>query len=123
MILVDTSIWIDHLHRGEPALEELLAQEQVAVHPLVIEELALGSLSSREQVLSLLSRLRSVREVSHRELMMLVKAHSLFSRGLSVVDARLIGSVLITPGAQLWTRDKRMRAACSAVGGTVAPYE
>lgn len=119
MILVDTSIWIDHLRRVSLYWRTCSPRSRWPC----IRWSSKRSLSSREQVLSLLSRLKPVREVSHRELMTLVRSHFLFSRGLSVVDARLIGSDLITPGAQLWTRDRRMRAACSEVGGAAAPYE
>lgn len=120
MIVVDTSIWIDHLHRTEPDLALLLERDQVGVHPLVIEELALGSLAQRERVLALLRDLRPAPAISHREALTLIEAHALFNRGLSAVDVHIIGSVLVEPGAQLWTRDKRMRMACREVGGVVA---
>lgn len=120
MIVVDTSIWIDHLHRAEPDLARLLERDQVGVHPLVIEELALGSLAQREQVLALLRDLRPSPTISHQEALTLIEAHSLFSRGLSAVDVHIIGSALVVPGAQLWTRDQRMQAACREAGGVVA---
>ena len=41
MILVDTSVWIDHLHDSEPTLNDVLARDEVVCHPLVIQELAL----------------------------------------------------------------------------------
>lgn len=112
MILVDTSVWIDHLHAAEPALIALLDDDAAACHPLVIQELALGSLRERETVLQLLSSLRALPVLSHRELLALVDGRRLWCRGLSSVDAHLMGSVLLTEGAQLWTRDKRLRAAC-----------
>lgn len=120
MIVVDTSIWIDHLHRTEPDLTLLLERDQVGVHPLVIEELALGSLAHRERVLALLRDLRPAPVISHGEALTLIEAHALFGRGLSAVDVHIIGSVLVEPGAQLWTRDKRMRRACREAGGVVA---
>lgn len=112
MILVDTSVWIDHLHAAEPALIALLEDDAAACHPLVIQELALGSLRERETVLRLLSSLRALPVLSHGELLALVDGRRLWGRGLSSVDAHLVGSILLTEGAQLWTRDKRLRAAC-----------
>ena len=112
MILVDTSVWIDHLHASEPALVTHLGEDQAGSHPAVIEELALGSIKDRTQVLDLLADLWSFPAVSHKELLELVDQRQLWGLGLSAVDAHLLGSVAIVPGAQLWTRDKRLRTAC-----------
>lgn len=116
MILVDTSIWIDHLHRADRTLAALLEQDECAAHEYVIEELALGSITRRAAVLSLLGNLHRLPRLTHGELLTLVERHELQSRGLSVVDVHLLGSVLISPGAALWTRDKRLLAACRDVG-------
>jgi predicted nucleic acid-binding protein len=112
VILVDTSVWIDHLHATEPRLVTLLERDDVGCHPLVIEELALGSLARRETVLTLLESLRRFPALSHDEVMTLVNAHRLWGRGISVVDAHLLGSTALVGGARLWTRDKRLMAAC-----------
>jgi hypothetical protein len=119
MILVDTSVWIDHLHAGESLLVELLGRDQVGCHPLVIEELALGSIKRRDDVLGLLSNLAAFPVLTHPELRRLVDARRLWGRGLSAVDAHLLGSVVLVGGAVLWTRDKRLLAACGAVGVSV----
>ncbi len=116
MILVDTSVWIDHLRTAEPALISLLDDDAVACHPLVIEELALGSLQQREAVLRLLGSLRTLPVLSHSELLAFVDGRRLWGRGLSSVDAHLLGSALLIEGARLWTRDKRLRAACRDAG-------
>lgn len=116
MILVDTSLWIDHLHRPVPHLIELLAHDQVGAHPLVIEELALGSLSRRAQTLQLLANLTRFPVLSHDELLALVDAQRLWGRGLSPVDAHLLGAVRLIGAARLWTRDKRLRAAADELG-------
>lgn len=112
VILVDTSIWIDHLHATEPRLVTMLERDGVGCHPLVIEELALGSLARRDTVLRLLENLWRFPVVSHDEVMTLVSAHQLWGRGISAVDAHLLGSTALVPGATLWTRDKRLATAC-----------
>lgn len=114
MILVDTSVWIDHLHEPVPRLVTLLERDEVGCHPLVIEELALGSLKRREIVLGLLASLRRFPLLSHHEVLELVEARRLWGRGLSAADAHLLGSAALSAGAGLWTRDKRLRAACQA---------
>jgi predicted nucleic acid-binding protein len=116
VILVDTSIWIDHLHASEPALVELLGADEVGCHPYVIEELALGSIKQRAVVLDLLESLRQFPALSHSEVMSLVSARPLWGRGLSAVDAHLLGAVSLVGGARLWTRDKRLIPACRDVG-------
>ncbi|ORM36909.1 type II toxin-antitoxin system VapC family toxin [Williamsia sp. 1135] len=118
MILVDTSVWIDHLHASEERLVGLLMDDAVGGHPLVIEELALGSLKQRDVVLELLASLSQFPTVQHEELLHLVDRKRLWGRGLSAVDAGLLGSVLLVDGATLWTRDKRLIAACTTLGIT-----
>ena len=72
MILVDTSVWIDHLRKGEETLSKLLEQSQVCLHPLIIGELACGNLSNRAQLLSLLQNLPAVKKASHPETLFLI---------------------------------------------------
>ncbi|WP_308465418.1 type II toxin-antitoxin system VapC family toxin [Rathayibacter soli] len=115
MILVDTAVWIDHLHHAEPMLLELLKRTQVLGHPMVIGELALGSLRDRGDVLGLLAQLPSATVATHEEVMQLVQQRRLFGQGLSLVDAHLLASTLLTPGANIWTRDKRLAAAAAAL--------
>jgi predicted nucleic acid-binding protein len=116
LILVDTSVWIDHLHHTEPRLVSLLGDDEVGFHAYVVEELALGSIRQRKVVLELLGALHQFPVLSHAEVMTLVDRRRLFGRGLSAVDAHLLGSVAVTGGAQLWTRDKRLISACRDVG-------
>ena len=111
MILVDTSIWIDHLHASEPLLVSLLRDDRVGCHPAVIEELALGSIKQRDHVLDLLESLQAFPVLTHKEVMALVAGRQLWDRGLSAVDVHLLGSVMLIGGARLWTRDKRLLAA------------
>lgn len=121
MVLVDTSVWIDHLHVGVPALADLLERDEVGCHPLVIEELALGSIRRRDEMLDLLSNLAAFPMLTHREVRHLVDRQRLWGRGLSAVDAHLLGSVRLVGGARLWTRDKRLLAASKAVGVPTFP--
>jgi predicted nucleic acid-binding protein len=116
VILVDTSIWIDHFHASEPSLVALLRDDQVGCHRSVIEELALGSIKQRDRVLALLESLHRFPILTHEEVMALVDERRLWGRGLSMVDAHLLGSVMLVGGARLWTRDKRLLAACRECG-------
>lgn len=116
MILVDTSIWIDHLHASDPLLVKLLGDDEVGCHPYVIEELSLGSIRQRDVVLDLLESLHRFPVLGHAEVMTLVGGRRLWGRGLSAVDVHLLGAVRLVGGAALWTRDKRLRAACGEAG-------
>lgn len=122
MILVDTSVWIDHLHHSEPTLKDVLARDEVACHPMVIQELALGGLKDRDAVLASLGRLTASPSLSHDELLLLVDAHALWGKGLSPVDAHLLGSVLLSPGTRLWTRDKSLRASATQLGAATVDW-
>jgi predicted nucleic acid-binding protein len=109
MVLVDTSIWIDHLHKTESTLVELLDLSLVCIHPMIIGELALGSIKRRTEVLALLANLPSAVIASHEEVLRLVEARRMYGEGLSLVDAHLLAATRLTSGAALWTRDKRLR--------------
>ncbi len=122
MILVDTSVWIDHLHRAEPRLVQALLDSEVGSHPGVIGELALGSLKHRAEVLGHLRNLPALAEVEPDEVLWMIDRHALFGRGLAWVDVNLLASVLVTPGWAVWTRDKRLIAAATEMGvGVLGP--
>ena len=116
MILVDTSVWIDHLHAADARLVGLLGDDEIGCHPLILEELALGSINQRDVVLSLLSNLNRYPTVTHLEVLHLVESRRLWGRGLSAIDANLLGSVAVVDGAQLWTRDRRLKTVCAEIG-------
>jgi predicted nucleic acid-binding protein len=116
MILVDTAVWIDHLHAADSRLAKLLEIDRVGCHPLVIGEIALGSISQRDLVLGLLANLRRFPTVQHHEILHLIDRRKLWGRGLSAVDVHLMAAVAVIEGAQLWTRDKRLKAASVDVG-------
>ncbi len=121
-VLVDTSIWIDHLRKTEPVLVDLLELDQACVHQSVITELALGNLEDRSVFLKALERLMIVRNVDDQGVRHLVEERRLWGRGLSAVDAALLASAVVTPGVVLWTRDKRLRQAACDVG-VLADFE
>lgn len=115
MILVDTSVWVDHLHRTEPDLVALLDADRVATHEAVIHELALGSIAHREELLTSLGRLTRLSPLSHDEFLGFVERESLWGRGLSAIDVHLLGAARIAR-APLWTRDMRLRASAEQIG-------
>lgn len=120
MILVDTSVWIDHLHAVEARLVSLLTDDEIGCHQLIIQELALGSIQHPDVVLDLLSDLHQFPTVTHLEILHFVEHRRLWGKGLSAIDVNLLGSVALVDGARLWTRDKRLRAICLEVGVPVA---
>lgn len=108
MILADTSIWIDHLRRADVVLSERLTRQQILVHPFVTGEIALGSLKDRRSVVRELQRLPQVKAARDDEVLAFVERCGLAGRGIGYIDAHLLASVRLTPGARLWTRDKRL---------------
>lgn len=108
MILVDTSVWIDHLQKPAVKLQELLQNDEAVTHPLVRLELALGSIANREKILSDLSLLPQVPVAETEELFTLLERRKLYSRGIGVTDLHLIASSLIDKSLSIWTRDRRL---------------
>jgi predicted nucleic acid-binding protein len=116
LILADTSVWIDHFRSGNKELQKALEKGQVAVHPFVIAELALGSLRERTKTLALLDLLPHIRVAQMNELRMMIEARRLYSRGIGLTDAHLIASVFLNSSTVLWTKDKRLRKVAEALG-------
>ena len=110
MILVDTSVWIDHLRTGDPELVALLQDGHVLTHPWVTGELALGHLGRRGEILGLLHHLPQATAATDHEVLTLIDNHRLFGLGIGYVDAHLLAATLLTAGARLWTRDRRLAA-------------
>jgi predicted nucleic acid-binding protein len=111
VILVDSSLWIDHLRHPSEILADLLGRRQVVIHPFIIGELALGHLSPRDLILEMLQDLDHVATADDAEVLRLVERERLFGLGLGYVDAHLLASSRLTPGTWLWTRDRRLAAA------------
>jgi predicted nucleic acid-binding protein len=116
MILVDTSLWVDYLHRGNALLSSLLAQNNVLMHRFVYGELALGTLRDRDRTLHALRRLPEVLPARDSEVLTLIHGSQLFATGIGYLDAHLLTAVRLMPGARLWTRDKRLYQAASRLG-------
>lgn len=121
MILVDSSVWIDHLRSGDPVLTGLLGSGSVLAHPFVIGELALGSLRRRELVLASLRDLPQATMAEDSEVGSFIEQHTLFGLGIGYVDAHLLASVKLTPGSSLWTRDRRLSEAAVRLGLAADP--
>ncbi|MDQ3707775.1 MAG: type II toxin-antitoxin system VapC family toxin [Actinomycetota bacterium] len=121
MILVDTSIWIDHLRAGHGTLVTLLERGLVVAHPWVIGEVALGRLSQRRDVLALLAGLPQAAVATADEMLTLVEGHQLYGIGIGYVDAQLLAATQLTSDTRLWTNDKRLFAAASRLGCALDP--
>jgi predicted nucleic acid-binding protein len=126
-VLVDTSVWVDFFRRGPAmaALDTLLGDEEAATHPLVVAELACGSPPNpRHRTLLDIESLPQVRIATLDEARSLLEREKLYGRGLGVVDLMLLASTLITPGARLFTLDKRLLEVANqfAVGHAVAKH-
>jgi predicted nucleic acid-binding protein len=113
VILVDTSVWIDHLRSTNRRLANLLINNSVVTHSFVVGELALGSLRDREGVLGSLRRLPQALKAEDAEVLQLIHTRNLAGVGIGYVDAHLLASTLLTPNALLWTHDHRLAAVAS----------
>ena len=121
MILVDTSVWIDHLRSTSAILSELLGDGEVLGHPFVLGELALGNLGRRAEILRMLRRLPQADSASHREVLQFVDREALFGRGIGYVDAHLLAAARLTAGTKLWTHDRRLQAVAAQLGVAANP--
>ena len=115
MLLVDTSVWVDHLRRGDAEMAKRLDEGVVMTHRLVIEELACGSMARRGEILSLLETLPRAPEADHNEFLHFVESRGLAGSGLGVVDAHLLASTRLAH-ACLWTRDGALARAAAKLG-------
>jgi predicted nucleic acid-binding protein len=109
LILVDTSVWIDHLRGDNAALKSLLDAGRVLTHPFIIGELALRQMRQREVILAALSDLPRAEVATDAEVLGFINREALFGRGVGYVDVHLLASVRLSAGAALWTKDARLR--------------
>jgi len=116
MILVDTSVWVDHLRHGEARLADLLNDSQVLMHNFVLGELACGRLSDRIAVLKLLGDLPRAPMASDEEVLFFIERHSLPGRGIGYIDAHLLAATSLGESGLLWTRDRRLGSAAGDLG-------
>jgi predicted nucleic acid-binding protein len=121
MIVVDSSIWIDHFHVGDERISVLIDAEAALVHPFVYGEILLGSLRDRAGVAEYLGDLPEAQPAEQEEVIYLLGRYRLFSRGIGFVDLHLLASTLLRRGARLWTRDKRLLAVAEELGIAYTP--
>ncbi|MCC7461133.1 MAG: PIN domain-containing protein [Gammaproteobacteria bacterium] len=111
LVLADTSVWVAHFRKPHPILQTLLSADQVLCHPLILVELACGTLPApRARTLGDLQQLRSAAVISTEEALALIEREKLQDSGCGAVDVLLLGSALLTANASLWTLDKNLRA-------------
>jgi predicted nucleic acid-binding protein len=121
MILVDTSIWIDHLSREHPVLYDLLERGSVLSHPFVAGEVTMGSLRRRDLVMRMFSWLPQGAVGRHDEVLRFVEQNHLYGLGIGYIDAHLLVSARLTPDAKFWTRDKRLAKVAKDLGLAFQP--
>ena len=114
-MLVDTSVWVDHLRKRNSTLVSLLESGEVLTHPFVIGELACGDLAQRAKVLSALGELPTVPSASHAEVLDFLETRKLMGRGLGWIDLHLLASSIIAK-VPLWSADKRLSAVAREIG-------
>ncbi len=114
MILVDTSVWVDHLYRGTTGMASLLDEGKVLMHPFVIGELACGDIRNRTEILHLLTALPSAPVANDREALAMIEHHKLMGRGLGYIDVLLLASVVLC-GNRIWSGDKPLAGAAAAL--------
>ena len=120
MILVDTSIWIDHLRSGSPALATLLHNEVVCTHDFVIGELACVNLRNRAEVQGLLQSLPRLSAATEDETLFFIEQQHVMGRGIGYIDAHLLAAAVIQD-IPIWTKDKRLVAIAEEKGWAYAP--
>jgi predicted nucleic acid-binding protein len=108
VILVDTSVWIDHLRSGEPLLVAVLESARVMMHPFVLGELACGNLANRSEVLGLLGGLPAALTATDPEALEFIERRALMGRGIGYIDVHLLASTALSGDARLWTKDRRL---------------
>ena len=116
MILVDSSIWVDHLRHGNTLLSGHLEAGLVHTHPFIIGEIALGSLRERHRIISALQGLPAAVQASDHEVQLLIEREPLHGLGIGYVDAHLLAATRLMPGMRLWTRDRRLHEVASRMG-------
>jgi predicted nucleic acid-binding protein len=116
VILVDTSVWIDHFRRTDSALAVALDAANVLMHPFVLGEIAFGSLTQRDNVLALLGQLPHAPLATPDEVLAYIESHSLMGKGVGYVDVHLLASAALFGRARIWTRDKALQSVARGLG-------
>jgi predicted nucleic acid-binding protein len=115
MVLVDTSVWVEHFRSGNIGLENLLNEGNVVCHLFIVGELACSNLSNRSEIFSLLQALPLANHAEHEEVMHFIENYSLMGKGLGYIDMHLIVSAILT-GVPIWTLDKEFKDVLETLG-------
>ena len=121
VILVDTSVWVDHIRRGDAPLIRMLDEGQVLTHPFVVGEVAMGNLPRRRLFLDAMRRLPRAQVATDAEAMSLMEREHLYGRGIGFADLHLLAATRLTPHATLWSRDRRLRSIAEELGLASSP--
>ena len=121
MILVDTSIWIDHFRHGDAALASRLNSNEVCSHPMVLGELACGHFKARREIFALLDALPAAQVATHTEARDFIERHALMGRGIGFVDVHLLAAAALMGDGRLWTRDKRLARTADELNLAIDP--
>ncbi len=116
MNLVDTSVWVDHLRSPVAELQSQLRTGQVLTHPMIIGELACGMIRRRSEFLSFLAALPMIGQLDHERVIQEIGTNGLMGRGIGLIDAHLLMSVIAQTGAALWTRDQQLKRIAEEMG-------
>jgi predicted nucleic acid-binding protein len=123
VILADTSIWVDHLARGDEVMASLLDAEAVLMHPFIMGEIALGNLPRRAETLSDLNKLPKAVTVDSTQVISFIERNNIFGTGIGYVDAHLLVATALTSDLRLWTRDKRLRTVAEKLAISAATLD
>jgi predicted nucleic acid-binding protein len=114
VILVDTSIWIDHFRVANSDLVQISMSRMALIHPFIVGELAMGSLSNRQQTMKYLQEFPAASRATDAEVLDLIETRKLYGIGIGFADAHLLASCLLD-GSSLWTRDRRLRTVAETL--------
>ena len=114
-VLADTSVWIDHFSSENPRLANLLDNNEVPMHPMVIGELACGNLRNRSTTLEILNELPAIQVIEFGDILDFIEQHRLMGRGIDYVDVHLLAAVALSDSALLWSRDRRLMDAATVL--------
>ncbi len=115
MILIDTSVWIEHLSKGGRVIEDLLKTSKAFIHPFVIGEIACGNLADRAEILSLLNDLPALPVAAEASVLYFIEQNQLMGLGIGYIDAHLLTATVLEPPTRLLTLDKRLKATAEAL--------
>jgi len=121
VILADTSVWVDHLRRGSGGLQAELNARNILSHPFVIGEVAMGHLSSRNQIMEAFDDLPAAVVAADREVLQFIEQYRLFGTGVGYIDVHLLVAVRLTSDALLWTYDRRLAETANRLSVPVRP--